>query len=75
MARKPLSELPPAVDLLLLQPVTYAGEDYQSGATLPAVPRVWADWMIGQGVARPATSAAMPDAIPDAIPDATPDAT
>lgn len=74
MARKPTPAPPPAVDLLLLQPVTYAGEDYPAGATLPDVPRVWADWMIDLGVAQPATSGATPGAIPDATPDTTPDA-
>lgn len=55
MARKPAPAPPPAVDLLLLQPVTYAAVDYPPGATLPAVPRVWADWMIDLGVAQLAT--------------------
>jgi hypothetical protein len=54
MARKP-APAPDALDLLLLQPITYAGVDHVPGDLLTAVPAVWARWMIDLGIAQPAT--------------------
>ena len=54
MARKPVPA-PGTLDVLLLQPLTYAGVDHVPGDVLTAVPAVWARWMIDLGIAQPAT--------------------